>query len=96
MFIDSHVHFRDFNQKHKETVRHGLEVARDSGLDAVFDMPNTDPPIMTRDLVQDRLRIAKDADVPEVFYGLYMGVTGKPEQIRRAVDIYLKFSNNFL
>lgn len=37
MYIDSHVHFRDFNQQLKETIRHGLEVARDSGLSAVFD-----------------------------------------------------------
>ena len=46
MYIDPHVHFRDFNQKYKETIRHGLEVARDSGLSAVFDMPNTDAPVI--------------------------------------------------
>jgi dihydroorotase len=91
MFIDPHVHFRDFNQKHKETIRHGLEVALDSGLDAVFDMPNTDPPIMTRDIVLDRLKIAKDADIPEVFYGMYMGITASPEQVKKAVDIYREF-----
>ena len=38
MYIDTHVHLRDFNQKHTETVKHGLELARDSGLDAVFDL----------------------------------------------------------
>ena len=91
MYIDAHVHFRDFNQKHKETIAHGLEVAYDSGLDAVFDMPNTDPPIMTRDLVIDRLRIAKEADVSGVFYGLYMGLTAYPEQVKRAVEIYREF-----
>ena len=91
MYVDSHVHFRDFNQKHKETVRHGLEVARDSGLDAVFDMPNTDPPIMTRDLVEDRLRIAKEAGVSDVFYGFYMGLTADPEQIKQASDIFREF-----
>ncbi len=91
MYIDSHVHFRDFNQQHKETIRHGLEVARDSGLDAVFDMPNTDPPIMTRDLIVDRLRLARNADVPEVFYGVYMGLTADPEQVKCAVEIYREF-----
>src|SRR3989344_9189713 len=91
MYIDSHVHLRDFNQKHKETIKHGLEVARDSGVDAVFDMPNTNPPIMTRDLVVDRLRLAKDANVEGVFYGVYLGLTGDPEQIKRAVDIYQDF-----
>ena len=91
MYIDSHVHLRDFNQKHKETIKHGLEVARDSGLDAVFDMPNTDPPTMTREIVLDRLRIAKEADIPEVFYGLYMGLTANPEQIKEAVRVFREF-----
>ncbi|MEK6945308.1 MAG: dihydroorotase [Nanoarchaeota archaeon] len=92
MYIDAHVHLRDFNQKHKETVRHGLEVARDSGVDAVFDMPNTDPPIVTKELVKDRLRLAKEANVPEVFYGLYIGLTSNSEQIKRAVETYYEFS----
>ena len=91
MYIDSHVHFRDFNQRHKETIKHGLEVAYDSGLDAVFDMPNTDPPVMTRELVMDRLRIAKDANVSDVFYGLYMGLTADPEQVKRAVGVFREF-----
>tara|TARA_Y100000310_G_scaffold340429_1_gene436180 strand:- start:1989 stop:3050 length:1062 start_codon:yes stop_codon:yes gene_type:complete len=96
MYIDSHVHLRDFNQTHKETIRHGLEVARDSCVDAIFDMPNTDPPIMTRELVEQRLKIAKDSDVPEVFYGLYMGLTSNPEQIKQAVQIYRDFFPNIV
>ncbi len=91
MYIDSHVHLRDFKQKHKETIQHGLEVAYDSGLDAVFDMPNTDPPVMTRDLVVDRLRIAKDANVHGVFYGLYIGLAADPEQVKKAVEVYREF-----
>lgn len=91
MYIDPHVHFRDFNEHRKETVRHGLKVARDSGLSAVFDMPNTDPPIMTRDLIVDRLRLARNAGVPEVFYGIYMGLTADPEQVKSAVEIYREF-----
>lgn len=91
MYIDSHVHLRDFNQTHKETIKHGLEVARDSGVDAVFDMPNTNPAIMTRELVMERLKLAKEANVPEVFYGLYIGLTKDPEQVKRAVDVYREF-----
>ncbi|MBI2044008.1 dihydroorotase, partial [Candidatus Pacearchaeota archaeon] len=88
MYIDPHVHLRDFNQKHKETVKHGLEVARDSGVDAVFEMPNTDPPIMTREIVVERLKLVEQANVPEVFYGLYMGLTADENQIREAVKIH--------
>ncbi|HLD02917.1 MAG TPA: dihydroorotase family protein [Candidatus Nanoarchaeia archaeon] len=91
MYIDAHVHLRDFKQKHKETIFHGLEVARDSGLDAVFDMPNTDPAITSRDIVVERLKIARAADVPEVFYGLYMGVTADIEQLKLAVEVCHEF-----
>lgn len=91
MFIDTHVHFRDFKQAHKETVKHGLEVARDSGVDAVFDMPNTDPPITTEEVLQDRLRLARDAHVPEVFYGVYLGLTADPEQVKRVVALSQKY-----
>ena len=94
MSIDSHVHLRDGpkeKQREKETVKHGLEVARDSGVDAVFDMPNTDPPIMTLEDIRDRLRLARGAGVPEVFYGLYIGVTADMEQVKQAVRIVRDF-----
>lgn len=91
MVVDSHVHLRDFRQADKETIKHGLEVARDSGVSGVFDMPNTDPPIMTEELVLERLKLADDVGVPEVFYGVYMGLTSDPEQVKRAVDVYRKF-----
>jgi len=54
MYIDCHVHLRDWDWKHKETIEHGLIVAKASGLDAVFDMPNTQPIITTADLVERR------------------------------------------
>ena len=57
--IDPHVHLRDWNQAAKETLRHGLSVAWRAGLDGVFEMPNTDPPLTTRDAI---LRRIDDAD----------------------------------
>lgn len=36
MYIDCHVHLRDDEWKHKETIEHGLKVAEDSGLNAFF------------------------------------------------------------
>jgi len=91
MYIDSHVHLRDFKQKHKETIFHGLKVASDSDVDAVFDMPNSDPPITTREVVIDRLKLASQVDASDVFYGVYMGLTADPEQIKRAVDVQREF-----
>jgi dihydroorotase len=95
MFIDPHVHLRDGSekdQKLKETVKHGLQVALASGLDAVFDMPNTDPPIMNRQNVMDRLKLAKDSGITDVFYGVYIGLTADMGQVRRAVEVVREFN----
>ncbi|MHC1598509.1 MAG: dihydroorotase [Candidatus Methanofastidiosia archaeon] len=43
--IDMHVHFRDFDQRHKETVASGSKAALAGGISAVCDMPNTIPPV---------------------------------------------------
>lgn len=92
MFIDCHVHLRDFEkQRHKETIKHGLEVARDVGVDAVFDMTNSDPPVLDEETLLRRLDLAEDANVPEVFYGSYIGLTAEPEQLKSAVKIYRKY-----
>ena len=86
--IDPHVHLRDWNQAGKETLRHGLSVAFRAGLDAVFEMPNTDPPLLTRDRIRRRI---DDADAAcqnlgiRIFHGLYAGLTAVPRQIEEAV-----------
>ena len=86
--IDPHVHLRDWSQKSKETLRHGLSVAWRAGLDAVFEMPNTDPPLTTRVAILRRIEEADAAlaslRVP-LFHGLYAGLTASPPQIEEAV-----------
>jgi dihydroorotase len=88
--IDPHVHCRDWNQKHKETVGHVLYVAEQIGLRGIFDMPNTNPPINSRELVERRLDDAQKIASP-VFYGLYVGLTSDPDQVREAVRTYRDF-----
>jgi len=90
MFIDPHVHCRDGAQAYKETVKHALKVAEKAGFTAVFDMPNTNPPIDSKELVKQRLELAKEAESP-VWYGLYMALTADPNQIKEAVDTYNEF-----
>lgn len=90
MYIDCHTHCRDFKQSYKETIGHALNVAKDSGLSAIFDMPNTDPPLTTRKRVLERLAIANSVNSP-VFYGIYIGLTSDPVQIREAVETYNEF-----
>ncbi|MCH3917104.1 MAG: dihydroorotase family protein [Spirochaetia bacterium] len=82
--VDPHVHLRDWNQKDKETLVHGLSVAYACGIDEVFDMPNTDPPLVSRDALLDRLSDAQAAikDLgKEISYHVWAGLQADHDQI---------------
>lgn len=51
-WMDMHVHLREPGQEHKETILSGCEAAAAGGFTAVACMPNTDPPLHTRDVVE--------------------------------------------
>ena len=51
-WMDMHVHFREPGQEHKETIQTGIRAAAWGGFTAVACMPNTEPPIATRDVVE--------------------------------------------
>ena len=88
--IDPHVHCRGWAQSHKETRAHALSVAEKIGLSGIFDMPNTSPPVNSRELIEKRL---EDADKvgSSVFYGIYAGLTSNPNQIREVVKAWREF-----
>ena len=90
MFIDPHVHCRDGNESYKETIAHALSVAERAGFTAIFDMPNTDPPIISRQQAAERIKLSKKANSP-VLYGLHMALTADADQVRQAVDAYDEF-----
>lgn len=50
-WMDMHVHFREPGQEHKETIESGCRAAAFGGFTAVACMPNTEPPLDTRDSV---------------------------------------------
>lgn len=89
--IDPHVHLRDWSQSAKETLAHGLSVAAESGLDAVFDMPNTDPPLTEPDTVKRRLSeaeaVIEGLETP-LYYGVFLGATADELQLERMVELY--------
>jgi dihydroorotase len=89
--IDPHVHLRDGGQAAKETLVHGLSVAWRAGLDGVFEMPNTDPPLTTRDAILRRIDSA-DAALGTLgvglFHGVYAGITAVPRQIEEIVKTW--------
>lgn len=88
--IDPHVHLRDWNQKDKETMLHGFNVASIAGFTHLFDMPNTDPALTSRETILARLSDASEAlkQVEGMHYHLYGGITSDPEQISEIVDAY--------
>ena len=51
-WIDMHVHLREPGFEHKETIETGCKAAAFGGFTAVACMPNTNPPIHTRDVVE--------------------------------------------
>ena len=51
-WIDMHVHLREPGFEYKETIESGCKAAAFGGFTAVACMPNTNPPIHTRDVVE--------------------------------------------
>jgi dihydroorotase len=85
MRIDTHVHFRDEEQNYKETIAHGLSVAKEQGVEYVFDMPNTARPILRRTDVERRLALVPESEKERYF--LYIGATTNEEQLKEAITL---------
>jgi dihydroorotase len=51
-WMDMHVHLREPGFEHKETIETGCRAAAAGGFTEVACMPNTKPPIHTRDVVE--------------------------------------------
>ena len=84
--IDPHVHLRDWNQAEKETVAHGLSVAKSCGFTHVFDMPNTNPPLTDRETILKRFELSEG--IEGITYHLWAGLTAAPQQIAEVVAVY--------
>ncbi len=74
--IDSHVHFRNPGLSHKETWETGATAAVKGGITTVFDMPNTIPPTVTLERIQEKKLLIQEqlnrAGIP-LHFGLYLG-----------------------
>jgi len=62
-WMDMHVHLREPGFEHKETIATGAAAAAAGGFTDVACMPNTDPPIHTRDVVEFVKERAADTPV---------------------------------
>ena len=96
--IDPHVHLRDWEHSRKETLYHGLRTAARAGISGVFDMPNTAPPLTSREMIEKRLVDAAAAQEKaahetgeKIFYGLFGGLVADEKQIREMVKLHGEF-----
>lgn len=71
--VDAHVHLREPGYTHKEDFYSGTAAALAGGVTVVLDMPNTNPPTATPDLLVEKARLAAAKAVCDV--GLFVGAT---------------------
>ena len=73
--IDDQVHFRDPGLTHKEDLHTGSLACAKGGVTTFLEMPNTRPPAVTQELLEEKLALAASKCV--VNYGFYIGATPK-------------------
>ena len=89
--VGVHEHCRDTDQKYKGTIIETRVIAGKMGFQVICDMPNTNPPVTTKEALIERLEIAKESNFTNVKYMIWFGLTSDPEQIKEAVDLYRKY-----
>jgi dihydroorotase len=57
--IDTHVHFRDPGFTYKEDFGSGTQAAAAGGITFAVDMPNTNPPVITRKVLEEKIEEVK-------------------------------------
>jgi dihydroorotase len=67
--IDAHVHFREPGLTHKEDFATGTGAAALGGITAIFDMPNTNPPVATLSAFAEKRRLVEPS--ARVDFGLF-------------------------
>ena len=95
MRIDPHVHLRDWPvQRHKETLEHGFSTAWKAGLSGVFEMPNTDPALVSEKVILERMKMGRAAldklSLP-LFHGIIAGLTSRKEQVEKIADVWRRY-----
>ena len=83
--IDGHVHFRSPGHPHKEDWGSGSRAAASGGVTTVLDMPNTNPPTLTRVEWEQKRRLA--AEQSRVNFGIWVGASaGRNAEINELMD----------
>ncbi|OYT27132.1 MAG: dihydroorotase [Thermoprotei archaeon ex4572_64] len=86
-FVDAHVHCRDFQESHKETLKTCEEAAFAGGVVAIGDMPNTKPRINNLEVLLRRLELAKKL---KIIYKVHVGVPEDLSEVEKMVKLGVK------
>ncbi len=73
--IDDHVHFREPGLTHKADIHSESKAAVAGGITSYMEMPNTKPPAVTLDQLQEKFDIAAEKSFAN--YSFYLGATNE-------------------
>src|SRR5215217_1288128 len=71
--IDDQVHFREPGLTHKATIYTESKAAVAGGITSFMEMPNTNPPVFTQELLQQKYTIAAETALAN--YSFFMGTS---------------------
>lgn len=71
--IDDQVHFREPGLTHKANIHSEARAAVAGGVTSFMEMPNTNPPALSQELLEDKYAIAAQSSVAN--YSFFMGVS---------------------
>lgn len=81
--IDAHVHFREPGLTHKEDFSTGSLAALAGGVTTILDMPNTLPPTITIEALNDKNNLAKEKC--KCNFGFHFGISdGNLDEMKKA------------
>jgi dihydroorotase len=83
--IDDQVHFREPGLTHKADIYTESKAAVAGGVTSFMEMPNTIPPVLTQDLLEEKYSIAKNTSL--VNYSFFMGTSNEnADEVLRTND----------
>ncbi|MFO7837311.1 MAG: dihydroorotase family protein [Candidatus Thorarchaeota archaeon] len=77
--VDIHTHLRDLKQSKKEVYRSGTMAAAAGGVTTVVDMPNTQPPVLSLQVLERKIEQAKRNRFVNI--GFYGGIPQSPDAL---------------
>ena len=82
--IDDHVHFREPGYEYKADIESESRTAAAGGVTSYMEMPNTNPPTTTLELLDEKFELARQKS--RVNYSFYFGATNTNVDALRQLD----------